>query len=175
VRLRTTTTILLLTAGLAAGCGADEEPEPSIPAEAAQALEARLDEIQRRFEFGGGACADITNDSEPAVREVLASLPSSGDAEVRDALEQSVDRLFQLTGEQCDAEEEQTETEPVPPPETQTETVPPETTTTETVPTETVPPETTPPETTPPETTPPETTPPEQGDEGGALVPEDNG
>jgi outer membrane biosynthesis protein TonB len=172
---RTTTTILLLAAALAVGCGSDQEPEPSIPADSSQALLSRLDEIQRRFEFGGGACADVQDDSEPAMREIVASLPPSVDADVRSALEQSIDRLFELTAEQCDAEEAQTETEAPPPtPETQTETVPPETQT------ETVPPETVPPETTPPETSPPETPAPDQdeGDGtggGGALVPEGNG
>jgi hypothetical protein len=173
VRLRTPTTLLLvLAAGLAAGCGADQEPKRSIPANSARQLEARLAEVQRRFEAGGGACADIGNDSQPAVDSILASLPSSVDRDERSALAQSFDRLFELTAEQCDDQQATTPTE--------TETTPTETTdTTETTPTETTPTETTPTETTPTETTPTETTPTtppsddggDGGDGGGASGP----
>jgi hypothetical protein len=162
---RTTTLLLVLAAAAAAGCGADEETKPSIPADSAQALEARLSEVQRRFDVGGGACADITNDSQPAVESILASLPSSVDADVRSALNQSFDRLFELSAEQCDDEEETTT-----PTETETETT--ETTPTETTPTETT--ETTPTETTPTETTPTETTPtvpPDDDTDGGGAGP----
>jgi hypothetical protein len=164
VRLRTLTTLLLLAAtGLAAGCGADEETKPSIPADSAQALEARLAEVQRRFDVGGGACADITDDSQPAVESILASLPSSVDRDVRSALTDSFDRLFELTAEQCDdAEQPSTTTET----ETQTETT--DTTDTETTDTTTT--ETTPTETAPPTTTTP-TTPPADGGTGGGAGP----
>ena len=103
-----TTVLLLLAATLAAGCGADEETKPSIPADLAQALEARLDEVQRRFDVGGGACADITDDSQPAVESILASLPPSVDRDVRSAVDESFNRLFELTAEQCDDEEQTT-------------------------------------------------------------------
>lgn len=171
MRQRYITPLLLVGAALvAAGCGSDEETEPSIPPETAQVLKARLDEVQRRFDVGGGACNDIANDSQPAVQSILASLPSSVDADVRSALDQSSDRLFELTAEQCDAQEETTTP-------TETETVPETDTsdTTETEPTETQPTETVPPETQPTETTP--VPPAEEGDEGddgdggGAEVP----
>jgi len=167
MRPRTITALLLVLAALvAAGCGADEETKPSIPADSAQSLEARLAEVQRRFDVGGGACTDITDDSQPAVESILASLPSSVDADVRSAVTESFDRLFELTSEQCDDEEEETTT----PTETQTEPTETETTeTTETQPTETTPTETTPTETTPTETTP--TTPPDSGDTGGGAGP----
>jgi hypothetical protein len=177
VRLRNTTALLLaLAAGLAAGCGGDEEePEGEpIPADAAQQLEARLAEVERRFEFGGGACADIANDSEPAVESILASLPQNVDPDVRSALEQSFDRLFQLTSQDCDEQQGQdTEAEPEPPPETDTSID------TDTIPTETLPPETTEPPP-PPEDDEGEETPPDeelppvdpgQGDGGGVGVP----
>ena len=148
MRLKILTTMLLVAAAwLAAGCGSDDPPAPSIPASSAQELEARLAEVQRRFDVGGGACADITNDSQPAVESILSSLPSSVNGDVRSALEESFDRLFELTAEQC-KDEEPTTTETVP--QTDTETVPTETTPTETTPTETTPTETTPTETTPP-------------------------
>jgi hypothetical protein len=127
VRRRATTTLILaLTAGLVAGCGGEDESGEPIPAEQAAALERQLESIENRFQFGGDACADITGNSDPnttAVRSVLDSLPQKVDPDVRDALDQSFERLFELVQEQCDTEKGQ---EP-PPVETQpTETVPPE-------------------------------------------------
>jgi hypothetical protein len=185
---------LALAAPLAAGCGGDDEQEGQpIPAEQAAALERQLESIENRFQFGGDACADITGNEDPnttAVENVLASLPQNVDPDVRDSLEQSFDRLFQLVEEQCDEEKgQETETEAAPPPpETDTE------------PTETVPPpeeeegdddgegeeEAPPPEEeVPPEEVPPGQDgelPPGQGGEnpgqgggGGAIVPGDDG
>jgi hypothetical protein len=154
--------LLVIAAVAAAGCGADEETKPSIPADDAQALEARLDEVQRRFDAGGGACGDIVNDTQPAVESILASLPSSVDADVRGAVADSFDRLFELSAEECDDQEQSTT-----PTETETtdttETEPTETTETETTDTtETEP--TTPTETTPTTETVP---PPDDGGTGG--------
>jgi hypothetical protein len=161
VKLRTITIpLLLIAAAFGAGCGADEETKPSIPAANASELLARLDEVDRRFDVGGGACDDITNDSQPAVESILASLPSSVDSDVRSALTESFDRLFELTAEDCKGEQETTT-----PTETETVTTETETTTSETTQTETTPTETVPTETTPTETTP---TTPEDGDGGGA-------
>jgi len=156
---RTITTLLLVVAAaVGAGCGADQETKPSIPPETAQALEARLSEVERRFAVGDGACDDIINDSQPAVESILASMPSSVERDVRDALNQSFDRLFELTAEQCDAQAESTTP-------TETETVTTETTDTETTDTETT--DTTTTETTPTETAPTETVPTAPPDDGG--------
>jgi hypothetical protein len=135
-------------------------------------LESRLDEVERRMAAGGGACADITNDSAPAVDGIIQSLPSDVDPDVRQALEDGFSRLFTLTAEQCDETEGHvTEPEPAPEPAPETETE-----------TETIPPETIPTETTPtiPEQPPIEPVQPEEdgsGDEsnGGAIIPEDEG
>jgi hypothetical protein len=151
--------VTLVAGTLAAGCGSDDEGTP-IPANIADQLQTRLDEIQRRFEFGNGACADIENDSKPAVEELVASVPNDVDADVRQALGESVDRLFELTAEQCEQQQTETQPAPTPVPEPEpvpTEPAPPETTETEAPPqTETTPP----PEQT--ETSPP----PTQGQEG---------
>jgi hypothetical protein len=168
-----TTLLLLLAAGLAAGCGADEESKRSIPAATAQELETRLDEVERRFDVGGGACADIENDSRPAVETILASLPPSVDRDERNALVESFDRLFELTAAQCDEEESST----TPTPTTETETTETETTetteTTDTTDTTTTPTETETTDTVPPPTTTP-TTPDDGGTGGGGTSPEDD-
>jgi hypothetical protein len=174
--------MLALAAGLAAGCGGDDEPEGRpIPQQAAVDLESRLAEVERRMEAGGGACADIQNDTAPAVESILASLPSDVDQDVRDALQDSFNRLFDLTEAECDEEEGQatdTETEVAPPPETETDT---ETTETAPPPEEDEGDEEEPPATeVPTEEVPPETTPEDdgeagQGNGGGALVPGEDG
>ncbi len=175
MRPRTTITLLLvLASGLAAGCGSDEEQGSPIPATAAAELNKRLDSVQGRFDFGGGACADIAEDQQLA-GQTIADLPDDVDPDVRQALQDGFDRLFALTDEQCDETKgQETEPEPDPVPETETE---PETDT-ETIPTETIPTETVPtlPEEPPTEPVPPEEEPSdEDGGSGGAAVPEDNG
>lgn len=159
----TTTLILALAAGLAAGCGGDDESGEPIPADQAAALQRQLESIENRFQFGGAACADITGNSEPnttEVRSVIDSLPQDVDPDVRDSLEQSFERLFELVQEQCDTEKGQEE-EPapvdtgptIPPPEEEDDddeeeeeepTTPPETGPTVTEPPAEVPPETPP-------------------------------
>jgi hypothetical protein len=190
-KIKRTTLVALLGAGLAAaGCGSDDEGEP-IPAESASVLQSQLDNIEARIQNGSvGACDDILGgprspNLEP-VEQAIADLPSDVDEDVRTGLEDGFNRLFQLVQERCDelrAEAErqqdtQTEAEPEPlPPETET-VVPPETETTTTPPeteteTETVPP----PDTTEEEPTTPEEVPEEEEEApsdgtGGVLAPE---
>jgi hypothetical protein len=168
VRLRTLTSLLLvLAACAAAGCGSDEEPKPSIPSDAATFLQARLTSIENRFDFGGGACNDIPKD-QTLVNAQIARLPSSVDSDVRNALQDSFDHLFDLTSSQCDEQKgQETDTET-----TTTETQTTETQTTETQTTESTNTETTPTDTTPTDTIP--TTPPDTGGDdtgGGAQGP----
>ena len=163
----------LLGAALAiAGCGGDDEGEP-IPAQTAQALEAELDGVQARIDNGSaGACNDILEgDNDPnleRVQQLLDSLPDDVDPDVRSALEDSFDRLWELVQQDCDdkaQEESERRQEPEPEPEP--------------TPTETEEEPETPPETdTAPVPTDPEQTPlpPEgDGDNDGALPGEGNG
>ena len=167
MRLRTLTALLLVLAACAAvGCGADEETKPSIPATASAELQTRLNSVESRFNFGDGACNDIPEDQR-LVNDEIARLPSSVDSDVRNALQDSFDHLFDLTSQQCDkAKGQQTDTETD---TTQTT----DTTDTETTPTtETQPTDTTPTETTPTDTAPTDTGPPQSpGDGGGAQGP----
>jgi hypothetical protein len=152
MRLRAPTTLLLvLAAGLAGGCGADDEGEP-LPQHTASDLLAQLQSIQDRFDFPGGqACADITGGSDPntsKVAQLIDSLPDDVDPDLRDAVRQSFDRLFELVDQECseqptqtDTETDTTETEA--PPDTETDTTDTETTetdTTDTTTTDTLPP-----------------------------------
>jgi hypothetical protein len=150
--IKRTTILLMLGACLVAvGCGSDDEGEP-IPADTADQLQTRMDEIERRFDFGNGACGDIENDSRPAVNELIASMPDDVDADVRQGVQEGFDRLFALSEDQCE-EEQQTEEEPQTTPQPEPE--PPATVT--------LPPETT--ETTPPVET-EEEPPPQQEEQG---------
>jgi hypothetical protein len=170
VRFCTSTALLLALGALtAAACGSEERKGSPLPQQAVVDLESRLDEVERRMAAGGGACADIANDSAPAVEGTIQSLPADVDPDVRQALQDGFDRLFTLTGEQCD---ETKGAQPAPEPPPATETTP--ETETDTVPTEPVPTETTP---TIPEEPPIEPPPPDEnsGGDGGTVSPQDEG
>jgi hypothetical protein len=178
MRARATSAAVLAVLALATGCGADDEGDP-IPSEQASALLAQLGSVSDRIANGSsGACRDVLTGEDNNLDQVQAtidSLPQDVDEDVRDALQQSFDHLFDLVGQECrDLEEEEAQTEPdttTTEPETDTEpetvTVPPET--------QTVPPDTTP--TTPTAPTTPEapTVPGGGNDGGGAGVPGDDG
>jgi len=128
MRLRTTI-VIAAAAGAAAllgGCGSNDEGQ-QIPASTRQELEKQLSSIEARFDFGGGACSDIAQNQD-SVNATLDGLPKDVDSDVRDAVRDGFDRLFQLTAEQCDEQKgQQTETEPAPTtpaPAPQTETTP---------------------------------------------------
>jgi hypothetical protein len=156
--------LLALAASLAvAGCGGDDEGEP-IPTATATALSSELDGVQDRLDEGSaGACRDILGGPRgpnmARVQDLIDQLPDDVDSDVRSALEDSFNRLWDLVEQECDDKAQQEE-----------ESQPEETTPEETTPEETEP-ETTPEETTPEETTPEETTPPEEE----VLPPEGDG
>jgi hypothetical protein len=122
-----------------AGCGGDEEGKP-IPVASATALNNELDGVQARLDEGSaGACRDILGGPRgpnmARVQELIDALPDDVDSDVRSALEDSFDKLWNLVQQDCDdkAQEEKSQQEPEPeqPTETQTETE------TQTTPTET--------------------------------------
>jgi hypothetical protein len=164
--VRKVTLTALLIAALAAGCGADEESQPTIPADTAAGLENQLNSIQQRFEFPGGqACGDITSGDDPNTGPVNNLIVSVRDAEMRDALQDSFNRLFELVERECAEAQESGTTPETTTTETTTETEPTTTDTTETEPPTTETTETEPPTTDTVPTDP--TLPPDGEDDGG--------
>lgn len=174
MRVRGTAAVLVAVVALGAGCGADDEGTP-IPSDQAGALEAQLNGVAARIANGTpGACRDVIEGDDTnrtPIENTLAALPDGVDADVREALQGSFDRLFELVEQRCaELEEDETETT-----ETPTETtIEPEETETQTTPT--VPPPT---ETVTVPTVPPTPTVPDQGgsdgDSGGFDAPEGDG
>jgi hypothetical protein len=153
-----TALLVVLAALLVAGCGSDKQPEPSIPAASTNELLRQLSSIESRFDFGDGACNDIP-ENQQAVNDTIASLPSSVDSDVRNALQDSFDHLFDLTSSQCDTKKGQQT-------DTNTETTDTQTTTTDTQ-TDTTSTDTTSSDTTSTNTTSTDTTPTTPPDTGG--------
>lgn len=159
---------------LASGCGGDDEGAP-IPSGQATELLRRLDSVSGRIADGSaGACDDAIEGEDndlDLVQDQIDALPADVDADVRDALQQSFDRLFELVSDRCrelQAEEQDTET---------VETTP-ETTPTEPLPTATEPPPPTDPVPTTPEVPTTPTVPDPGGDENddsGGAAPQDGG
>jgi hypothetical protein len=144
-RAKTTALLACLAAVVLGGCGSSDDKGKPIPAATKQELDKQLDSIKARFDFGGaGACSDIAENKQ-SVEKTIDSLPDDTDADVKGALQDGFDHLFQLTDEQCDEKKgqntdtETTESEPAPTPtvESQPETTP-------TTPSETTPAQTTP-------------------------------
>lgn len=166
--LRRTSLLVALGACLAlAGCGGDDDEGPPIPADQAQALLRQLDNIEARLEQGSfGACEDVFQHPEspnrPAVDTILTEIPRDVDPDVRSALEDSFDTLWDLVEQECEDRKPDDKPEPEPEPETETTPTEPTPTETETTPTET---ETVPPTETVPTT--PEEESPSQGNGGG--------
>jgi len=165
VSARVLTFALLALALVAAGCGGDDEGKP-IPAASATALNAQLDGVQARLDNGtAGACKDILEGPRgpnlEQVNRIIESLPNDVDSDIRSALQDSFDNLWDRVQETCDDLSQKQESQQP----TQTETTQTETTTT---PTETT---TTPTETTTTPTSPDEAPLPNDGDGNGGGVP----
>ena len=72
----------LWASGCGGGSGSHGRP---LPSQQALALQRELDSVQRRFQFGDGACRDIQNSSKSDVETILASISTSVKADVRNA------------------------------------------------------------------------------------------
>ncbi len=120
---------LAASAALAAGCGGDEEPKPSIPIDNATTLASTLEEIQANVD--NGSCL-VATDKVQEFQSELSSLPSEVNDDVVDALERGSLNLIDLIDEQCEQPEETTTEETTTEEDTTTE----ETTTEETTTTE---------------------------------------
>jgi hypothetical protein len=130
----------------AAGCGGDNEPDPSIPRDSSETLLATLEEIQANVD--NGSCL-VASGKVQELQDELNELPSDVDADLVEALERASINLNDLVQDpdQCESQAETTTTtESVP-----TETTEPETTTQRT---QTQPPTQTQPQTTTTQSTP---------------------
>jgi hypothetical protein len=164
--------LVLTAATLAiAGCGGNDKGDP-IPAATADSLQSQLDGVQARLDQGSaGACKDILEGprgpNKQQVQDLIDSLPDSVDSDVRSALQDSFDRLWDLVDQECQDKESKTQTDTTP-----TDTTPTDTTPTDTTPTDTTPTDTTPTDTTPTTPTSPDTAPlPNDGNGNGGGVP----
>ena len=152
-KLRSTVLALLLAGtslGLL-GCGGDKGPDPSIPADSARVLEAKVQEIQDNVAVG--SCFVAVDKTDELLADI-DQLPSSVNGDVRRALENGANNLKVLLNNPDQCEGRTTTTEPTTTEEPTTE----PTTTEETRPTTTTPTQTQPTTTTPPPTQPSTTT-----------------
>jgi hypothetical protein len=162
--------VTLAAAALAiAGCGGNDKGDP-LPAATADSLQAQLDGVQARLDQGSeGACKDILEGprgpNKPQVQDQIDSLPDSTDSDVRSALQDSFDHLWDLVDQECQDKADKTETN------TTTTETPTNTTPTDTTPTDTTPTDTTPTETTTTPTSPNAVPLPNDGDGNGGGVP----
>ena len=125
----------------AAGCGGDEEGK-GIPAATADTLNAQLEKVQERITQGSvGACKDILDapdergPNKKQVQDAIDSMPDDVDSDVKAALQDSFDHLWDLVEQDCQDKEDKQQINTTPT-ETQEETTPTETQE-ETTPTET--------------------------------------
>ena len=145
--------LVTLAAVAVAGCGGDEEGK-GIPAATADQLSAQLVDVENRINQGSpGACRDVLEAPESRgadkqqVQALIDEMPDDVDSDVKSALQESFDHLWDLVEQDCEDKEDKQQTNTTPT-ETQEETTPTETheettpaeTETETTPTTTVPP-----------------------------------
>ena len=109
---------LAATTGALAGCGGDSGPDPSIPADNADTLLAKIQEIQANVEVGSCLVADDKTD------DLLADvdqLPSGVNEDVKRALENGANQLKLLLADPDECQSPTTTTEPTTTEETTTE------------------------------------------------------
>lgn len=145
--------VAIAVAVAVAGCGGDKEGK-GIPVATATGLQAQLDKVQARLDEGSaGACKDILEapasrgSNKQPVQDLIDSMPDDVDSDVKSALQDSFDHLWDLVQQECDDKASKTETNTTTTEtptetnttETQTETTPTTPTETESTPTDTSP------------------------------------
>ena len=110
-RARLSAMSAIVCLGAVVGCGGEEEPENSIPAEAGNAILTQLEEVRSQFEAGN---CDAAEEIAVGVRDQIESLPADVPDDLEEALVQGSDNLIAQTREDC--EQKEPEPEPVPPP-----------------------------------------------------------
>ena len=140
--------VLIALSVAVAGCGGNDKGKP-IPAATATALNTELNGVQARLDNGtAGACKDILEGSrgpnKDRVNQLIDSMPDNVDSDVRSALEDSFNNLWDLVQQECDdrqSKEDANKQQQDQPAETNTKqtTTPTDTTPTDTTPTDTAP------------------------------------
>lgn len=85
-----------------AACGDSDEPEPSIPQPAGDAIVAALDRVEERVE--AGQC-DAAQGTAQNIRDAIAALPAGVPEDLKQALIQGSDNLIEQTQDQCEPTE----------------------------------------------------------------------
>jgi hypothetical protein len=142
--------VALLAAAIAVtGCGGDDKGK-GIPAATATALNTQLDGVKARLAQGSaGACRDILDapdsrgPNKKNVENLIDEMPDDVDSDVKSALEDSFDHLWDLVQQECDDKASKQDTNTTPADTTPTNTTPTDTTPTDTTPTDTTPTDTT--------------------------------
>jgi hypothetical protein len=144
--------IALFVGAALAGCGGDDSGKP-IPVATATALNNELNNVQARLDNGSaGACRDILEGARgpnrDRVNELIDAMPDDVDSDVRSALQDSFDNLWDLVQRECDdrqsKEDERKQQQQQQEEEPEQDTTPTDTTPTDTTPTDTTPTDTTP-------------------------------
>jgi hypothetical protein len=117
----------VIAALVLAGCGGDDEPEPSIPVDSASTLVSTLQRVQDNVDVG--SCLVAEREVQQFQSE-LDGLPSGVNQDVIEALQRGSQNLIGLLEEDCEDEPETT-TEETTTEETTTETTTNEPTTTD--------------------------------------------
>ena len=122
---------LVAAAVAVTGCGGDDKGT-GIPAVTATALDAQLDGVETRLAEGSaGACRDILDapdsrgPNKKKVEELIDSMPDDVDSDVKSALEDSFDHLWDLVQQECDNKAGKQDTNTTPTDTTPTDTTPP--------------------------------------------------
>jgi hypothetical protein len=92
-----------------AACGESEDPEPSIPKGAGDAIVSALDRVQQQVDDGDCDAAEATAQN---IRDAIGGLPPDVPDDIQQTLIQASDNLVDQTRDQCEPAEEPPEDDP---------------------------------------------------------------